>query len=430
MRWKALLGVPWIACVAVAAAGASPSVPAVPPTCSPVVYEGQGTPDLVVASDLPLRRQNRAQTAPMVDAIRLALRRHGFRAGPYRLGFRSCDHASSESGSWDAGICLTNAEGLAADPAVVGVIGTWNSGCAEIELPVLNSAPAGPLAMVSPINTYTGLTRRAPGTDTSEPERYYPTGIRSYARLASPDDAQAAAAAVFAKRLKARRAYVLFGGGSYGSGLAAMFRGAARRLSIRIVGSAPWSLARSYRPLAAKVAHARPQLVYVAGLVDLGGLRLLADLRRRLGPRVRLVVPEGFLSTNAAAEGISAPGYGAFVVFHGVPPSRLGASGDRFREDYRAAYGRAADQFAVQAAEAAEALVAAIARSDGSRRAVTAGLLGTSRADGLFGAYRFDRQGDVEPAPVTVYAPSRGRLSPVAVIRPSLALRAAADRGG
>jgi branched-chain amino acid transport system substrate-binding protein len=425
VRWKASL-----VCVVALAAGAATAAPVAPPTCSAVVYEGDGAPDLVVASDLPLGRANRAQTAPMVDAIRLVLRRHGFRAGPYRLGFRSCDDASAESGSWDPESCFANAKGLAADPSVVGVVGTWNSGCAEVELPVLNVAPGGPLAMVSPINTYAPLTRRAPGANASQPRRYYPTGIRSYARVAAADDVQAAAAAVFARRLKARRAYVLVDGETYGNGLAAMFRGAARRLSIRIVGSAPWSLARSYRALAAKVAHARPQLVYVAGLVDRNGLRLLADLRRRLGSRVRILVPEGFLSTNAAPAGIRGPGYGAYVVFHSVPPSRLPAAGDRFRAQYRAAYRRAADQFAVQAAEATEALVAAIARSDGSRRAVTAALLGTRRADGLFGAYRFDRQGDLEPAPVTVYAPSRGRLTPAAVIRPSPALRAAADAGG
>src|SRR5439155_13836796 len=125
----------------------------------------------------PLGRENRAQTLPMVDAVRLVLKRHGYRAGPHRVVFRSCDDTTLATGSYDAAVCAANARAYAADPSIVGVVGPWNSLCAVAEVPVLNRAPGGPLAVVSPINTYPGLTRHAPGAAASQPARYYPTRI-------------------------------------------------------------------------------------------------------------------------------------------------------------------------------------------------------------------------------------------------------------
>ena len=52
----------------------------------------------------------------------------------------------------------------ASNEGVIGVIGTFNSGCAAIIIPVANQAPNGPLAMVSPANTYVCLTEGGPGT--------------------------------------------------------------------------------------------------------------------------------------------------------------------------------------------------------------------------------------------------------------------------
>ena len=62
----------------------------------------------------------------------------------------------------------------AATRTSIGVIGTFNSGCAEIIIPILNRAPNGPVAMVSPANTYVGLTHGGPGTAAGEPEQVLP----------------------------------------------------------------------------------------------------------------------------------------------------------------------------------------------------------------------------------------------------------------
>ena len=96
---------------------------------------------------------------------------------------------------------LGERERYAQNSSVVGVIGTFNSGCAEIIVPVLNRASNGPIAMVSPANTYVGLTHGGPGTVAGEPGKYYPTGKRNYARVVAADDYQGAADAMLAKSL-------------------------------------------------------------------------------------------------------------------------------------------------------------------------------------------------------------------------------------
>ena len=76
-------------------------------------------------------------------------------------------------------------------------MGTYNSGCAKIEVPILNQAPGGPMLMVSHANTNPGLTK---AWDPGEPDKYYPTGKRNYARVVTTDDYQGAAAAQFAAK--------------------------------------------------------------------------------------------------------------------------------------------------------------------------------------------------------------------------------------
>ena len=121
----------------------------------------------------------------MVHAIRFVLKQAGNKAGKYHVRFEARDDATSYSGEWDEDKCADNARSYAADPTIVGVIGTYNSGCAMIEIPILNRVP---VAMVSPGNTYAGLTKAALGNDYGEPGRFYPAGGRNYTRVVPSDD--------------------------------------------------------------------------------------------------------------------------------------------------------------------------------------------------------------------------------------------------
>ena len=107
------------------------------------------------------------------------------------------------------------------------MIGTFNSGCAAIEIPVLNQAPGGGIAMISPANTYVCLTEGGPGCDATEPDKYYPSGTRNYARVVAHDAYQGAAVAEFAQEQGVKSVYILNDKEAYGLGVATNFQNAA-----------------------------------------------------------------------------------------------------------------------------------------------------------------------------------------------------------
>jgi branched-chain amino acid transport system substrate-binding protein len=148
---------------------------------------GGGGKTVKVVSDLPLQGSDRVQTEQMVRAMEFILKQANNKAGDHTVEFESIDDATAAAGKWDEAKCAENARSHVDDDAIVAVIGTYNSGCAGIEMPILNEVG---LAMVSPANTYAGLTHAAPGTSSGEPEKYFPSGERNYLRVVASDDNQ------------------------------------------------------------------------------------------------------------------------------------------------------------------------------------------------------------------------------------------------
>src|SRR5262249_54504963 len=162
----------------------------------------------------------------------------------------------------------------------------------------------------SPSNTYVGLTRDASDALKGEPSVYYPTGQRNYARVVPTDDVEVAADAMVAQKLGVKRVYVLVPVG-YPKAIVDDFVIAARNLGIEIAGRRYWPDNTSYPRLAALVARARADGVFLGGTSD---LLLLHDLRARLGRGVPVISsgfdPETAVLGGPAAEGmtISYPG--------------------------------------------------------------------------------------------------------------------------
>jgi branched-chain amino acid transport system substrate-binding protein len=145
---------------------------------------GGGTAVKIV-SDLPLQGSSAAQTESMNNAIQLYLESIGGKVGDFTVSFEAFDDATAAKGAWDEATCAANARKYVEDESILGVIGTFNSGCAEIEVPIANE---GSLAYVSPANTAVGLTHVGVGSQPGEPEKYYPSGVRNYARVVASDD--------------------------------------------------------------------------------------------------------------------------------------------------------------------------------------------------------------------------------------------------
>jgi len=378
---------------------------------------GGKSPDLLIASDLALQGQSGLQARPMADAIRFVLRRHGFRAGSYAVGYQSCDDSTAQLGAWTGVKCISNAQAYAAAEQVVGVIGPFNSGCAALEIPILNRAPTGPLPLISASNTAAFLTRRTRSNPRpEEPESLYPTGVRNYFRVITDDEVQGAAAAVRARQLGLKRVYVLGFDAPYTLALQGGFERAARKLGIRLLGSRSWESGerqRYYAALAERAARTRPDGVYVAGYGYLGGTEVVKALRARLGANVVLLANDSFLFvsgrkllklTGSGAEGM-------YVTNTAIPIDGLGIEGRRLVREVAATQPQAARlDWVPEAMQAAEVLLQAIARSDGTRRSVLEQLRGIHVENGVLGSFRFDARGDMSPRVITVQRVQRGRI--------------------
>jgi DNA-binding SARP family transcriptional activator/DNA-binding beta-propeller fold protein YncE len=416
--------------VTVAGGTAKPAARAVPATaeplpassCSRMSTAPGASPRYLIASSLPHHEPGGVApddkpgvAARMTRAIQRVLETHKYRVGRYSLGYQACDDSTPNASGWDPERCPANAEAYVRNPSLLGIIGPYHSVCSALQLPILNAAPGGPVAMVSPANTMVGLTRAGPGTVADEPDRYYPTGARNYVRVVGADDRQGAALALLADRLGARRTFVLHDGQTYGIALTTYFRQAASRLHLPIAGVASWNAEhRTYAALARRIARSRPDAVLVAGCICENGVRLIRDLRAALGPEPRLLVTDAFGSFENELRSIRHAADGLYLTIMGPSAQSLSTHGRALLDPLRHRTRGGLDPFAITAAQAAEVLLDAIARSDGTRASVADAVLDTRLRDGIAGAVRFDANGDVIEAPALVYRRRFG-APPIAV---------------
>ena len=263
--------------------------------CRNVDFGGDGSPDVLLVSSLPLQTGWSETTQPMVDAIRLVLRQRGYEAGAFSVGFQSCDSSTAQAGAEDVFRCGSNAKAFARNLKVVGVFGSFGSPCSYFQIPIANQASGGPLAMISPSNTYEGLT---------EDDDLYPSGTRSFFRLAAAERYLGGAQVELAKQLGHDRLFLLTSKyDEYSANYTRDLRAAARRLGVDIVGSARFDPeAESFRALVRRVARARPESVAIVGLLVPGTGTMVRELRGALGENVSISAPDAFALTGGPAQ--------------------------------------------------------------------------------------------------------------------------------
>ncbi|HXR11005.1 MAG TPA: branched-chain amino acid ABC transporter substrate-binding protein, partial [Gaiellaceae bacterium] len=362
-----------------AARSATASVSPLPSSsCGPVVYKGSGSPDFIIPSDLPLQGAIRAQTVQISRAMIWALANAGWKAGSYKIGYQSCDDSTAQTGGWDTAKCATNAHLYANDKSVIGVLGTFNSGCAKIEVPIEDRAS---LAMVSPANTNPGLTKK---WDVGEPQKYYPTGVRNYARVVATDDIQGPADALWSQSLGFKKVYVLNDKQTYGFGVAKTYAAAAKKLGIKVLGFEGWDAkASSYEALATRIKASGAQAVFLGGIVCNNGAKLMQDIKS-VDPKIQLQMPDGFsggISSNGAVAN------GAYISVAGEPPSALTGPGAVFVKSFGKQVGTTPNPYAAYGAQAMDVLLQAIARGGGQRAATTKGIFGLTITNGILGTF-------------------------------------------
>ena len=435
----ALLGL-LVAALALVAAGCGGGddgggVEALPSSsCSEIEYEGEGDPDVLIASDLPLQGGDRVQTLQMQDAIRYVLGQNEWKAGDLNVAYQGCDDSTAQAGSWDSGKCSENASSYAANDKLIGVIGTFNSGCAQIIIPVLNEAPDGGIAMVSPANTKVCLTTSVPSCESTEPDKYYPAGTRNYARVVALDDAQAATIATYVKEdLNLSSVFILNDKQAYGLGLATNLESSFKFLDIEVKGNEGWDAkASNYEALMNQVKASGAEGVVLSGLVTLNGVKLLKDKFAVLGgnDEVPLLAPDGFTPFTEVDKAGAGATTGMFVTVAGSSADALAAAGGAgadFVEAYKAEFGVGrVEPYTAYAAQAVQVLLNAIAEAGDDRAAVIAGIHSVD-VDGILGQFTINENGDVNSGAITVYEGPDWKDAKV--ITPSVELVTAAGGG-
>lgn len=411
------------------AAPPAAATPVASPACGTVQYGGQGKPEALIVSDLPLQGDSKQRSLQMNDAIRLVLEGAKWQAGGMKVGFQACDDSSAKTGLWTEAQCQANANAYAADPSVLAVVGTYNSGCAEVMIPILSNAPGGGVAMVSPGNTLICLTQASPSCPKGQPGSLYP-GVRNYARVVPNDAYQGAGLASFAKKQGVKKASVLYAGKDPTSlGQAKTFRGAARKLGVKVVGFKAWNVkANSYRGLMKTVAKAKPDAILLAGLTEENGGRLIKDKVAVLGAnsKVKLLAPDGF-AQQSTIELAGKASKGMFASVPGQVPQNLTGQGKKLVGELEIELKGPVELYAPYAGQAAEVVLNAIGKGK-TRTGTIEAVRSTSVHNGITGSFDILPSGDPSVGPITVSV-AKKTFVPFQVIKPGPSLVNAARHG-
>ncbi|MSR28157.1 MAG: branched-chain amino acid ABC transporter substrate-binding protein [Phycisphaerales bacterium] len=350
----------------------------------------QGT--LKIVSSLPRTGSANAQTSTIVNGIKMAIDEVGGKVDGWTIAYQDMDDASPQRGNWDPAVEAQNANTAAKDEEVVAYIGTFNSGAAKVAIPILNRAG---LVMVSPANTYPGLTKPGKG-EANEPMVYRPSGKINYFRVVPTDDLQGVQAANWAKDLGIHKVFILHDRELYGEGIADVFKKQAESLGIEVVGfEGIDSKAANYRSTVTKIKALNPDLVYFGGTTQSNAGQIAKDLRSG-GFKGKYMVPDGcFEQAFIDAAGAGNLNDNTFITFGGLPPEKLTGRGAQFCSAYRTKYSADPEAYAAYGYECARVILQAMARAKTKDRAgVLEAIAATKDFDGVLARWSFDANGD------------------------------------
>jgi branched-chain amino acid transport system substrate-binding protein len=354
-----------------------------------------------VYSSLPLQGASRSQTQAVVAGARLALQDSG---AP--LKYVSLDDSTRRAGSWTPEGEARNARRAAQNASAIAYIGAFNSGASAVSIPILNEAG---MPTISPSNTAVGLTRRGPGANPGEPDKYYPTGTRTYFRL-TPNDAVQGGALAAATRAGGCTAIALVTDREiYGKGVGTSFRTAAKALGLKVVARKSIRRQRSYRALARTLKHA-DCFVY-AGITANGAVRLFRDVGRAL-PKAKLFGSDGIAESGFARHIAGSVARRTLVSVDTLAPQAYPAAG----QAVLARAGNNADPYFLYGYEAMRLITDAYAGGARDKAGVLGSLRAVNGRPGVIGTYGFDANGDTTLKTFGLYGIRGGELTFAGVV--------------
>jgi branched-chain amino acid transport system substrate-binding protein len=372
---------------------------------------------LAIYASLPFHGASSISGRAVLGGIELALDGVHDRVGRYRIAFTALDDATAQSRGWDPGQTTANARLAVQNSTTIGYIGEFNSGASAVSIPLLSRAG---IPQISPSSTSVGLTMGGPEASPGEPQKYYPTGRRTYARVVPNDTVQAAVQAKLQREAGCTKTYVLDDGEVDGLDMAFSFQVAAKAAGLHVVGVQPFDpKATNYDSLARSVAQTGTDCVLISALTEENAVLVTEQIAHAL-PDARL-----FASSGLAESTYTDPDEGGIplaldprlvITVATLDPSAYPPAGRRFFAVYARRYG-SPQPYAIFGYEAMSLMLDAISRATDRgtataiRSKVVAAIFATHDRHSVLGTYSIDHNGDTSLDRYGVYRVHDGQLA-------------------
>jgi branched-chain amino acid transport system substrate-binding protein len=306
-------------------------------------------------------------------------------SGPLaKLGFKIELAAFDDQGNPDTGVA--NAKNIVADPAILAIVGHYNSG---VQIPSSEEYHAAGLVNISPANTNPKVTER---------------GYDEVNRICGRDDVQGAVGAQYASSKGMKSAYVLHDKTTYGQGIAQYFKLEAEKLGIKVLGFAGTEEKANFDSILTPILASKPQVIYFGGMFDQSAV--LFKQARQKNFKGMFLSDDGFDSSDATKIGGASLLEGAGTYFSTVSgPASVYPGTAKFVKDFKAKFGSEPQPFAAQAYDCAAIALKAIenaavaaGKKMPERAAVTAAVRALKNYKGITGTMTFNAKGDLTKA--------------------------------
>lgn len=362
---------------------------------------------LTIYTGLPLRGERAAQGRAVLRGEKLALDEAGGRVGRLGIGLIALDDTRTSTGRWDPRRVAENLRQVAENPTTIAYVGDLDSGATAVSLPIANEIG---VLQVSPLSGYTGLTRPL---EKGEPEKYYPSGRRTFGRLVPTGAQEARALAAWVRRAGLRRVTLVYDGLQEGLGRGTELERALldERVDVpELVPVDPRDEPAQRAAAVRDVLRARGPAVVYAGASTPTAATVLRRVARQ-APGTALFATSG---VDARALAAALPASARLRVTSPLLPlAARPPDARRVAAHYREHFGGPAPPAALFGYEAMRAVLDAIrraGRNGNDRRAVVAAFFSATHRRSVLGPWSVDARGDTSAGAVGAYVARGGRL--------------------
>jgi branched-chain amino acid transport system substrate-binding protein len=252
-----------------------------------------------------------------------------------------------------------------------------------------------------------------------EPQRFYPSGRRTFVRLQPGDPAQASAQAQVMKALGVRKLYVLDDQDPFQVPLAQIVAADAEREGILVAAhdGVSTSSGGGFAGEVQKILESGAQAVFFAGGGGAGTAALWQQLHSA-DPHL-LLLGTSAMATPALASQLGAASARTYLTTPMLAAARYPSAAARVLADYRRRFGHAASPYALYGFEAMSAVLDAIRRAGArgnNRQAVIDAFFAMRDRNSVLGRYSVGAEGETLPARYGVDRVVNGRLAPWRVL--------------